>query len=142
MTRAERIERIAQMMYESDPEGEYQQADVQWRYNFADQERYRILADNALAAMETEDNIARDRGDMQAFLDDMNTSVHLMQMESATTILSKLSREDLVDYLHRVIGRMQEHEDEGSATDLIDAQVVVLPTGDSVQAFMIRVEVF
>lgn len=45
----EMIERLAQLLYECDPEAEYQQSDVQWKYNFADQDRYKTLADQAIA---------------------------------------------------------------------------------------------
>lgn len=44
MAHEEMIEKLAQAIYESDPEGEYQQSDVEWRYNFAHQERYRLYA--------------------------------------------------------------------------------------------------
>jgi hypothetical protein len=44
------VERLARLLYEADPDNDnWIEQNVEWRYNFAEQDRYRTLAQTALS---------------------------------------------------------------------------------------------
>lgn len=79
---------------------------------------------------------------LAAFLDEGETTTHLIQSGMSATILTKLDRQDLVEYLRRLAERLQANMDTREDDDILYVERRELPTGDSVTAAVLRVEVF
>jgi hypothetical protein len=79
--------------------------------------------------------------DFRAFLAD-DTTTHIMQQGMTTTVLTKLGREALVEYLDRLRTEIASRLDSDDLTDIVEGDAVDLPTGDKVFAVHMQVRVF
>lgn len=73
------------------------------------------------------------------FLEEMGTSTHIIQQDFGTMILTKMGRDELGDYLHRLWEQIAS--DPNRRDDLVHVQVEELPNGDSRMAAILKVEV-
>lgn len=73
------------------------------------------------------------------FLEEMGTTTHVMQQGFGTMILTKMGREELADYLHRLADRIGA--DPNRRDDLMHVEVDELPNGDTRMAAILSVEV-
>lgn len=73
------------------------------------------------------------------FLEEMGTTTHIMQQGFGTMILTKMGREELADYLHRLADRIGS--DPNRRDDLMHVEVDDLPNGDTRMAAILQVEV-
>lgn len=79
---------------------------------------------------------------LRTFLDDMDTSVHIIQQGAATWILTKMDRDALVDYLNRLTEELVGKIDSDDGDDLVLMKEVKLPTGDRLWGVILREPVF
>jgi hypothetical protein len=76
---------------------------------------------------------------LRRFLDEMGTSTHIMQQGFTTMILTKLRREELVDYLVRLAEAVSH--DMQNRDDLVHVVVEDLGNGESRTAAILIEEV-
>lgn len=78
---------------------------------------------------------------MDEFLEDMNTSVHIIQQGMKTIVLTKLDRDMLVDYLERLAQEIGSRLDTDDQSDMVQAKEIQ-QGADSVWAAQLVEDVF
>lgn len=80
--------------------------------------------------------------ELREFLDDRDSGVQIIQQGIETTIMTKLDREDLVVYLERLTEAVKSHLNSTEQGDIVYAQQIDLPSGDSVWGAILSEPVF
>lgn len=78
---------------------------------------------------------------LDEFLEDIATSVHVIQQGMKTIVLTKLDRDMLVDYLRRLADTLAEKIDTDDQSDIVQAKQV-MQGEDSVWAAQLLVDEF